>query len=414
MIAEIQAITYNEFLPALLGASAISDYHGYDASVDPTIANEFSTGAFRFGHSTVNDDVGFFDNQGRAVRDEVSLAEAFFNPSLLQESGLDATIKYIASSQSQEIDLQVVDSLRSFLFGQPGAGGLDLAALNIQRGRDHGLADYNSVRVAYGLAPVATFADITSDTDVQSKLQSLYGDVNNIDLWVGILAEDHLSGGSMGELGSTIIRDQFERLRDGDRLWYENVFTGNELRQLRNTSLADVIKRNTSITNLQDNVFFMRVDVSGTVVQSVAPNMPRSEVPRSEVPRFQMPRPEMPRPEMPRPEMPRSETPTRNPSRPPQPITNSLPQLGNRTPPRDVPIAGITVELLNMDGEVIDSTVTDSSGFYHFDSIDETGDYSVRIESDPQWTTLSDDTHDFLVSNGATRIRGLNFRLRLS
>ena len=139
VVAEIQAITYEEFLPTLLGRGSVGAYHGYDADVNPNIANEFSTAAFRFGHSLLNDDVEFFGNDGRAVHDEVALSEAFFNPDLLRETGIDSILKYVASSQSQEIDNQIVDSLRNFLFGA-GEGGLDLSSLNIQRGRDHGLA----------------------------------------------------------------------------------------------------------------------------------------------------------------------------------------------------------------------------------------------------------------------------------
>ena len=230
VIAEIQSITYNEFLPALLGERAISRYKGYDSTVNPTIANEFSTAAFRFGHSTLNDDIEFFDNDGRALREEIELKDAFFNSLLLEETGIDSILKYDASSQAQEIDLEVVDSLRNFLFGPPGAGGLDLVSMNIQRGRDHGLNDYNTTRVAYGLNPVESFAEITSNVDLQEKLESLYGEVDNIDLWVGLMAEDHVRGASVGELTQTIIADQFERVRDGDRFYYENLLEGQELR----------------------------------------------------------------------------------------------------------------------------------------------------------------------------------------
>ena len=79
-------------------------------------------------------------------------------------------------------------------------GGLDLAAINIQRGRDHGLPDYNQARVDFGLAPVAVFSDITSDAAMQAELQSLYGSVNDVDVWIGALAEDHLPGAIVGEL----------------------------------------------------------------------------------------------------------------------------------------------------------------------------------------------------------------------
>src|SRR5207247_1722010 len=144
------------------------------------------------------------------------------------------------SDHAEEVDTKVVDSLRNFLFGPPGAGGLDLASLNIQRGRDHGLADYNTARAAYGLPRVRTFAQITSDPALQKALQQLYGDVNHIDLWVGGLAEDHLPGASMGPTFARIIGDQFARVRDGDRFWFERTFTGRQLEDLEHTTLADV------------------------------------------------------------------------------------------------------------------------------------------------------------------------------
>ncbi|WP_417738847.1 peroxidase family protein [Rosistilla oblonga] len=360
VIAEIQSITYNEFLPALLGNNAIDSYDGYDASVNPSIANEFSTAAFRFGHSTLNDDIEFFDNDGLEVRDEISLTEAFFNPSLLEETGIDSILKYDASSQSMQIDLEVVDSLRNFLFGPPGAGGFDLVSLNIQRGRDHGLADYNSTRVAYGLDPVESFADITSDVELQGKLESLYGDVNNIDLWVGLLAEDHVRGASVGETHQAIISDQFERIRDGDRFWYENVFEGRELKELQQTTLADIIERNTNVEGLQENVFFMNATVSGTVTQAVD----NSASNRS-----------------------RSSSSNRN--------NNSS---------RDVAVEGVELELLDDEGNVIDSTTTDRKGSYRFSNFVHTGEYQIRVAE-------TGETLDLLVSNGATRLRGLDFEI---
>jgi hypothetical protein len=254
--AEIQMITYKEFLPALLGQGALSAYRGYNAKVDPSIANEFSTAAFRL-HTLINDDVEFFGNDGRANRDEVALADAFFNPDLLRETGIDGILKYSASTLAQEEDNQIVDGLRNFLFGAPGQGGLDLASLNIQRGRDHGLADYNSVREAYGLPRVTSFAQITSDTELQATLKSIYGTVDDIDLWVGALAEDHVPGSSVGQLTREIVSDQFERLRDGDRFWYQRVFSGQTLAALEQTTLSDINQRNTPVNNFQTNVFVL-------------------------------------------------------------------------------------------------------------------------------------------------------------
>ena len=254
---EIQAITYNEFLPALLGSSAVADYAGYDSSVNPGIANEFSTAAYRFGHTLLSPELLRLDDAGQVIdQGNIALSSAFFNPAELASTGIDPLLRGAAWQVAQELDSHIVDDVRNFLFGPPGAGGLDLASLNIQRGRDHGLADYNATRVAIGLDPITTFSKITSNAEVAAALEQTYGSVDEIDLWVGGLAEDHLPGSSLGATFTTIIVDQFQRLRDGDRFWYENVFSGDQLQAIRATRLSDVIERNTDVTGLQTNVFF--------------------------------------------------------------------------------------------------------------------------------------------------------------
>ena len=156
----------------------------------------------------------------------------------------------------------IVDDVRNFLFGPPGAGGLDLASLNIQRGRDHGLPSYNDVRMAYGLPPAADFDDVSSDIVVQAVLATAYPTVNDIDPWVGGLAEDHLPGASVGELVGTVLHEQFSRLRDGDFFYYLNDadLAPNKIKgiiTLQNLQLSDVIKRNTDMKNVPKNVFFV-------------------------------------------------------------------------------------------------------------------------------------------------------------
>ncbi|MFM7137982.1 MAG: peroxidase family protein [Planctomycetota bacterium] len=270
VIAELQQITYNEFLPALLGANtpasaALRAYRGYRSEVNPGIATEFSTAGFRVGHSMLGSDIQFLDDNGSPVRDEMRLKDAFFDPRPVSEVGIDPLLKYLASDRAQEIDTQAVDDVRNFLFGAPGQGGFDLVALNIQRGRDHGLADYNTVRVAYGLPRVTSFAEITPDASVRQALEQAYGSVDKVDLWVGGLAEKHLPGSSLGATFTRIIVDQFMRLRDGDRYWYQNVLPPAMVRSIQATTLADVIRRNTGLKNLQSDVFMFRTSVGGVV-----------------------------------------------------------------------------------------------------------------------------------------------------
>ena len=256
VMAEVQAITYQEFLPAMLGANALRPYLGYRPDVNPGLATEFSTAGFRVGHTLINDDIQFLNNEGAEAREGLALAFAFFNPGPLKESGPDGLLKYLATDNTQEVDPQLVEGLRNFLFGPPGAGGLDLASLNIQRGRDHGLPGYNTVRVAYGLPRVTSVAQVTSDVALQAQLLSLYGNVDSMDLWVAGLAEDHVAGSSVGPTFQKIIAHQFERTRDGDANWFERSFSGRQLAALRATKLSDIIRRNTSLTKIQDNVFF--------------------------------------------------------------------------------------------------------------------------------------------------------------
>ncbi|PHQ31643.1 peroxidase family protein [Rhodopirellula bahusiensis] len=392
VIAEMQSITINQYLPALLGEDAISDYTGYDSTVDPSIANEFSTAAFRFGHTTLNDEFRFVDNDGNEMAESVALANAFFQPGLLEDTGIDPLLKYAASTLSQEVDLEVVDSLRNFLFGPPGAGGFDLVSLNIQRGRDHGLADFNSTREAYGLEAVESFDQITSDADVAANLEALYGDVNNIDLWVGLLAEDHTADGSLGETATAIIADQFERLRDGDRFWYENTMTDREVREIEKTSLGDIIARNTNVDSLQENVFFFSPTITGTVVAEQAPSQSNNDREQADL------------------------ASASNIVADAEVELLALDQSGNRRgqPDRrndkhEQPMVGVMVELLDGNGDVVDTAVTDERGNYRFDEIDQSGSYVVRMSSTDDYTVIGSETLSVQISSGEESLRDMNF-----
>ncbi|MFW2390364.1 MAG: peroxidase family protein [Polyangiales bacterium] len=246
--AQMQVITYEEFLPTLLGAGALTPYNGYTPNTDARISNLFSGAVFRLGHSMLSGTLLRLDANGNEIAEgHLPLRNAFFAPSrIIDEGGIEPLLRGLALQTCQQIDVQVVDDVRNFLFGPPGAGGFDLPALNMQRGRDHGLPDYNTARVAMGLEPKSSFAEVTSDSIVQERLASVYGRVDEIDVWLGGLAEDPVNGGLVGELVFTVVKLQFERLRDGDRFWYERL-PDELLRDIADTRLADIIRRNTTI-----------------------------------------------------------------------------------------------------------------------------------------------------------------------
>ncbi|MEZ5300802.1 MAG: peroxidase family protein [Verrucomicrobiales bacterium] len=255
--AELQAITYREFLPVLLGPDAIPPYRGYREDVDPSIANEFATAAYRLGHSMLSPTLQRIDASGNAIAEgHIALADAFFAPQVLAATGIDPVLRGLASQRCQEVDSELTDAVRNFLFGPPGSGGLDLASLNIQRGRDHGLPGYNALRRAMGLRPARRFSDVNPDPAVAARLAAAYNDPDQIDAWVGGLAEPHAPGAMVGPLILAVVRDQFTRLRDGDRFWYQGYLSPELADLVEAQTLAAIIRRNTGIGDeLPDNVF---------------------------------------------------------------------------------------------------------------------------------------------------------------
>ena len=165
----------------------------------------------------------------------------------------------LALQVTQRYDIYVVDDLRNFLFGDPGDGGFDLASLNLQRGRDHGLPSYNQIREDLGLRAVRKFDRINPNRKIQNRLRAAYGDVEDLDMWIAGLAEEPVSGAVVGETVLAILKDQFERLRDGDRFWFEIYLPPDLVDLVKAQSLADVIRRNTSVgKEIQGNVFLVR------------------------------------------------------------------------------------------------------------------------------------------------------------
>jgi len=255
--SEIQAITYREFLPVVLGPNALPPYAGYDRDVDASIENAFSTASYRFGHSMLPNLLRRYDaNLGEIPAGHLPLASAFFAPQEIVNEGIEPILRGLAHQRAQAVDVKIVDAVRNFLFGPPGAGGLDLGALNLQRGRDHGLPSYNQLRMDYGLPPRTSFAEISSNANVVAALEDLYATVDDVDAWIGGLAEDTLPSALVGPLIRAVLADQFTRLRDGDRFWYRHALRPAIAAFVEQQTLAVIIKRNTPIgAELQPDVF---------------------------------------------------------------------------------------------------------------------------------------------------------------
>ncbi|MDX1963350.1 MAG: peroxidase family protein [Pirellulales bacterium] len=276
--AEMQIITYREFLPALMGQFAPrAESYSYLDFIDASVTQTFSHALFRIGHSQNSPTIQLVNGNGQII-DSLSLRDGFFNPALLRDNPdhVNQILRGLAVQRAQATDLHYVEELRSFLFGPPGAGGLDLLALDIQRGRDHGLPSYNQSLLAYAGDFRATVQQITPDVELQAVLTDLYdididpNNIGNIDLIVGALAEPQFFG-ELGQSAFIVIDNQFRRLRDGDRFFYLGEAAGlydningeyalrseiRDLLDLDQLTLSRVIKWNTDIGYLPENVFF--------------------------------------------------------------------------------------------------------------------------------------------------------------
>jgi peroxidase len=392
-IAQYQSIVYNGWIPAVLGVNALLAYTGYKSNVNATISNEFSTVAFRFGHSLLSANIERATNEGTDIPDvnpsgsALALSQDFFDPNILNPNGvvdpltghtssdIGAILKGDADGVSQANDLLAINDVRNLLFGNGGLGGQDLMARDVQRDRDNGIADYNTLRVAMGLPAVTSFSQITKDVKVQQELAAAYpGGVNTIDAFEGGLAEDHVPGSDVGPLFQAVMVNQFTRLRDGDRFFYRNENLNTEEKSLlqNGSTLAKVIEANTNITNLQSNVFFFRASISGTVTSSSIANFSGT----------------------------RGGT------------INPLPRM--------------TLQLQDASGNVLATTKTDGQGRYRFDQlsgpssnptiaygVSAVGEYKIVLVLPSGMKQTSPAPNPIVIGSGDANVQGVNFTVSL-
>ncbi len=229
---------------------------------------------------------------GTEIEIAVPLNVAFFNPELVGQLQLGPLLQGIGLEAQYKNDEQIDNQLRSVLFQIPVPGNphcldgptlpecfrgvVDLGAIDVERGRDHGMPSYNQLRRAYGLDAealvpgdhrrvdrgvpgrsradagrrdqrsgqpglrgrsstlTATWSTLDAEeagalpvrgvrrTTLAARLKAIYGSVNNVDAFTGMVAERHVPGTEFGELQLAIWKKQFEALRDGDRFFYRN------------------------------------------------------------------------------------------------------------------------------------------------------------------------------------------------
>ncbi|XP_068000299.1 dual oxidase 2 isoform X2 [Melanerpes formicivorus] len=267
VIATFQSIVLYEWLPALLGTH-VPDYPGYQQHLDPSLSPEFVVAVGQFLATMVPP--GVYKRTPKCQFQRVPgsnssfpamrLCNSYWSRELPQADAVevDNLLLGMSSQIAEREDHIVVEDLQDFWYGPLRYSRSDLVASRLQRARDLGLPSYNRARRRFGLRPLRSWTELGTHLPPQvlAEVAALYGnDTARLELLPGGMLEADSS------LFSAIILEQFVRLRDGDRFWFENthngLFTEQEAIRIRNTSFHDVLAAVTYAehTDLQAQVF---------------------------------------------------------------------------------------------------------------------------------------------------------------
>ncbi|GAU92485.1 hypothetical protein RvY_04560 [Ramazzottius varieornatus] len=294
--ALLQHILYNEWLPLVLGKDVMYQndllptpsgyYGGYDKNINPTIANVFATAALRFGHTLIPSWFRFFNKYHEYIGQK-QLRDAFFKPYPLYQPGIiDMYLLGMINDNVQKRDTFISSEVTEHLFEAMPTHGVDLAAINVQRGRDHGIPPYNAWREFCGLPKAYAFDDLKDvmRAEIVERFKTVYEHVEDIDLFPAGIAEEPLHDGLLGPTFTCILTKQFVHLKRGDRFWYENdvqpqAFTPDQLNAIRATSIARVICDNSDdIDTIQPKAFLHVLPSVNERVPCKGPFLPRLDL----------------------------------------------------------------------------------------------------------------------------------------
>ena len=269
----MQKIVFEDYLPEVLGRPTVEklilgDFKGFQRRIDPSIPNAYATAAFRYGHSLIRPVFARLSPEYKPIgAGPLNLLDSFFNPPQYNTSeGTDPIMRGLLTENARRSDEFLNPVLTNALFRTPEDLGRDLAALNINRGRDHGLAPYvvwrdfcvNFYRNTFNISVTPGFRSELTEL----HLLRTYGSLDTVDLFPGGMAEAPFEfEGSTSLIGPTftcIFIINYRDLARGDRFFYRNkeAFSPAQLVEVQKASLSRVIcDTSDGIKQIQPNAF---------------------------------------------------------------------------------------------------------------------------------------------------------------
>uniref|UniRef100_A0A914HET5 Peroxidase n=1 Tax=Globodera rostochiensis TaxID=31243 RepID=A0A914HET5_GLORO len=284
VIAQLQHITYEEWLPLVLGrerwvrsglggqerrqkgshAEASANANDFELDLDGSALNEYASAVGLFFMTMLEGKFAHLSPEGIRSMDR-PLGEWMYEPSPLMFSDrIDGIFRFMLRQPALMPGLHMSAELRDKLFRQNGPHGLDMAALIVQMGRDHGLPGYTRVREACGETAVNSFDDLVDIVVEPKRIVPIFArhfrHVHDVDLFLLGLAERPQKGALVGPTFACLLTAQFQTTMRGDRFWHSHrmdpwAFTEQQLAELRKTSLAQLICANTDVRQVQPRAF---------------------------------------------------------------------------------------------------------------------------------------------------------------
>jgi len=130
---------------------------------------------------------------------------------------------------------------------KPDGTVVDLAATDVLRIRERGVPRYNEFRRLFHLKPAATFEELTDNPAWAAELREVYGDVEKVDLMIGLYAEPLPQGFGFSDTAFRVFILMASRRLEADRFFTDDyrpeVYTQAGIDWVESNSMRDVLLR---------------------------------------------------------------------------------------------------------------------------------------------------------------------------